>query len=558
MRKLVVAGLAAALAGAAWWATGGDTPTRTPAAGLEGPEPAVAQVEPAAAPDPAAGPSDAAQPASRSAAAAQQTAAHPMRMPCDYDLAVARIDDADDPLGVPPRPGQVPQFDPAATCRLSGRVQLRRGQAAVRIATGIDAGRRVETDEQGWFELPDLHPGRIVVRIEGDGGNVAERMIHLAVGESTPGDLLVDFTRTGRATLRLVDHVGAPLADTDLRIDGRVARTGADGRAVVDGLPLGEAWCEVVHGDHARLCQAVPVRPRDEEAEDAVLALQPGSQVEVLLDADCDPRDLLQIVVVPSIGYSGPGPELLAVPWWTWQPLAIPAGEKAYVRQLPAGRYRIVPYCNGAPQRGKVALVELPAGRMRNVRIDLGRPETEMVHVSGCDASPTIAWRTANRFQKSADDYGIDTSSAGRLGILASPGTGGLLQGDARGRVHVPAALAQHGATWCWSSCGAGFASAPQLLVPSMPGFREAVEALPGSFELELPAECAGRELRLRFEGAARKPFVVGADARIDLGELHGLWRLTLTGRDLAKPATIVVAANGRTSATFREPPAAR
>ena len=557
MKKLLVP-LFALLAAAAWWATAGEAPAPAPAAaGLEstGPEPAApsstldspaaaTQVAPAEAPAPL-----------RTRAENQRPQSHPLLVPCDWDLAVSRLDDPEDPLGVPSRPGVAPDFDPHAVCRLSGRIVAPRAAAQVRIATGIDAGRRVELDEDGWFELVDLHPGRVVVRVEGANGLVAERMVELATNGSMPDELLLDFTRPGVAALRLVDHQGKPLADTDVKVDGRMARTDSDGRARVAGLPQGEAWCEIRHGDHARRGEAVPVVVEDPDgppAQPEQIALLPGSRLEIQLDAETEPRDLLQVVVVPSLGRNAPEPALLGVPWWTWEPLAIPAGEKAWIGQLPPGRYTVVPYVNGAVQRAKRTLVDLPQGRLRNVHISLGSPDCNMVRAGACEGAATIHWRTANRYQKSADDYDLETLTTARLGLPASPGVGGVLRPDAKGIFCVPRGLYERGAQWSWSTCGAGFASAAQVFGPTMEDYRDPVEAQPGSLVVELPAMCAGGQLRLRMDGAPRPPAAVEADGRVELGELHGLWRLVLAGKGLEKPLTLHVAANGSTFVSFR------
>lgn len=558
MKRVFLLPLLAAAVGAAWWATGYEAAAPAPVVGVAAVDDAPSDgAETPLSPGGAPGlPSAKDAPKSRTQAAAQRPAVHPLRTPCDFDLSVARIDDADDPLGVPPRPGLAPMFDPSAVCRLSGRVVAPEGGAQVALATGLDAGRRVELDADGWFELGDLHPGRVLVRVEAAGGRVAERMMLLGASGSKPEELIVDFTRAGTAALRLLDHKGAPMPDTDLRLDGRVARTDATGRVRLAKAPLGEAWCEIVHGDWARRGQGVPVSADGDECAD--VALLPGAQIELQLDAQCNPRDLLQVAVVPVFGRSGPGQDIVDTPWWTYQPLAIPAGEKAWFRQLPAGRYSLVPFVNGALQRGKSVQVDVSPGRMRTAHIDLGSPECQMVRAPNCDAGAMIVWRTANRLQKCADDYEVDSLNFGYLGIPASPGIGGVAHADSRGAFCLPRSLFDFGAQWSWSTCGSGFASAPQMLVPAMPDYRESVEAQPGPLVVELPPECAGHELRVCMEGAARPPQPVGADASIDLGELHGLWRLTLRGKTLQKPATIVVSANGGTQVSFRKQPPGR
>lgn len=554
MKKLLLLTAFLLLAAVVWWTTGGDEPAPAPAA-------APADYAPQAAPpsspldSPGARAGEVAEEGpARTRAANQRPVSHPAHTPCDYDLAVSRLDDPDDPLGVPSRPGPAPDFDPQAVCRLHGRVVAPRGSAVVSMAAGLDAGRRIELDEDGWFELVDLHPGRAVVRIEGSGGMVAERLVELAADGSTPEELLVDFTRLGTAALRLVDHQGKPLAEVDVKLDGRVARTDAQGVARVAGLPLGEAWCEIRHGDHARRGESVPVLAQGAEGEPALVALLPGSRLEIQLDAEVEPRDLLQVAVVPALGRNMPEPALLGVPWWTWEPLAIPAGEKAWIAQLPPGRYTVVVFVNGAVQRSKRTLVDLPPGRMRNVHISLGRPECKLVRTGTCAGAATIHWRTANRYQKNADDYDLDGQAAARLGLPASPGVRGTLQGDAKGVFCVPRGLYERGAQWSWSTCGAGYASAAQLFGPSMDDYRDPVEALPGPVVVELPEVCAGRELRLRVDGAPRAPATVDADARVDLGELHGLWRLVLSGKELERPLILHVAANGATAVSFRRP----
>lgn len=439
-----------------------------------------------------------------------------------------------------PGPGETLDLDPLAVCVLTGRIAGVPVGTEVSIVSGVDAGRRSLLQADGSFELRALHPGRAVVRITA-ATRTAERLVELTPSASTPRALELDFSQTGTAWVRVDDHFGRPVANAQVRVDGWDRRTDADGHVRLTGAPLGDAWCEVRHGEHARLARAVPVSI--DPQHETELVLSPGAQIEVQVQAQLDERDELYIAVAPALGRAGPTELQLQVPWWSYEPLRMHAGETAWIQQLPPGRYVVVPFVNGVRfARGSV-YVDLPAGRLRTARIQLPRPEVTRIAGPACEPAPTLAWRAQDRLRKHASDFELEALAAGRLGLTASPGVAGTLAGETRGSWFVPRDLLERGAAWAWTLCRER-GSEMRLLGPSMSDYATTEPGPNGTTVVELPASCRGLQVRVCVEGREARVVNVPADGSVDLGHLSGLYRVHLSGRTVEQPLNATIAAS--------------
>ena len=461
-------------------------------------------------------------------------------VPADLELVVSKL-----VLGLPegsyaPAPGETLDMDPLAVCVLTGRIAGVPVGTEVAIVSGIDAGRRSLIQADGSFELRALHPGRAVVRISAV-TRTAERLVELTPSASTPRALELDFSQTGTAWVRVDDHFGRPVANAQVRVDGWDRRTDAEGHVRLTGAPLGDAWCEVRHGEHARLARAVPVSANPEQETELVLA--PGAQIEVQVQAQLEESDELYIAVAPTLGRSGPTETQLQVPWWSYEPLRMHAGETAWIQQLPPGRYVVVPFVNGVRYARGSVYVDLPAGRLRTARIQLVRPEVTRIAGPGCEPAPTLAWRAQDRLRKHAGDFELEPLAAGRLGLVASPGIAGALKGEARGSWFVPRDLLDRGAAWAWTLCQER-GSEMRLLGPSMSDYATLEPGALGTTVVELPASCRGLQVRVCVEGLEARVVSVPNDGSVDLGHLTGLYRVHVSGRALEQPLSTTIAAS--------------
>jgi hypothetical protein len=461
-------------------------------------------------------------------------------VPADLELVVSKL-----VLGLPegsyaPAPGETLDMDPLAVCVLTGRIAGVPVGTEVAIVSGIDAGRRSLIQADGSFELRALHPGRAVVRISAV-TRTAERLVELTPSASTPRALELDFSQTGTAWVRVDDHFGRPVANAQVRVDGWDRRTDAEGQVRLTGAPLGDAWCEVRHGEHARLARAVPVSANPEQETELVLA--PGAQIEVQVQAQLEESDELYIAVAPTLGRSGPTETQLQVPWWSYEPLRMHAGETAWIQQLPPGRYVVVPFVNGVRYARGSVYVDLPAGRLRTARIQLARPEVTRIAGPGCEPAPTLAWRTQDRLRKHANDFELEALAAGRLGLAASPGIAGAIAGETRGSWFVPRDLLDRGAAWAWTLCRER-GSEMRLLGPSMSDYATLEPGALGTTVVELPASCRGLQVRVCVEGLEARVVSVPNDGSVDLGHLTGLYRVHVSGRTLEQPLSTTIAAS--------------
>jgi hypothetical protein len=477
--------------------------------------------------------------------------AAPAPLDCEWELALTRIAlggtaDATPPAGPPPL------LDASATCSLRGRVLAPGGRATLTLRSGVDAGRRIAVGDDGAFELHDLNPGRVVVRVE-LGEEVAERMVELSPSGSAPELLELDFGATGAASLLLVDHLGNPVEDARLRLDGRELRTDAEGRARLERAPLGPAWCEASHGEHARAGFELQVGSDSSRQAEELVELAPGAHVEISAEGDWGDAELV-VVVVPSVAKAGPSDAQLAVPWWTFEPLRLARGEKHWLSQLPPGRHLVVPYLDGVRQRGKHAIVDLPVGRLRVARLVLDRPACDpLAGQAGCADGGWLAWRALDRWRRSSEDYDIEAHAAGRLGLPASIGVAGLVRGDGARRWCASRHLLERGAHLGWTICG-GRTSAGLPLEPAMQSFGDLREATAPGLVLELPPELAGAALRLRVDGGVRGALLVPSDARLELPGLHGVWRARLSGGTPATARTTLASSASPSPAGFARP----
>lgn len=511
-------------------------------------------VEPGSAPRPfelAEGASAKAADAGAAESSGRRRGAAPPPEDCRWELALTSVP-LDGAAGSPPPSGTPPALDASAECTLAGRVVSPGARATLTLRSGVDAGRGIQVGDDGSFEVRDLNPGRVVVRIEA-GRQVAERMVELSAAGSAPERLEVDFASTGSALVRVLDHLGNPLEDAPLRLDGRELRTDADGRARLERAALGSAWCEASHGEYARVGFALRVEPDSSTQVEERVELVPGAHVEIAVEGDFGDAELL-VAVVPSVAKGGPSEAQLAVPWWTFEPLRLARGDKHWLSQLPPGRHVVVPYLDGVRQRGKHAIVDLPVGRLRVARLVLDRPACDpLAGQPGCAGGGRLAWRALDRWRKSAEDYDIEAHAAGRLGLAASVGVAGLVRGDESGRWCAPRQLLERGALVGWTTCGER-ASASLQLGPAMEAFGDAPAAAAKGLVLDLPPELAGEALRLRVDGGVRGSLLVPEDARLELAELRGLWRARLSGGTPATARTTLASSTSPAPARFAGP----
>jgi hypothetical protein len=544
MKPLRVLGLLLpVLAATAWlcWPRAPRPATGMPAMAVDAPEASGSEDRPAA-----AGAAPALAGHADSSARARIAASAPAE--CEWELAMASVA-MEGAASAPPPAGTPPEFDASSDCRLAGRIVAHGARATLALRSGMDAGRRVEVGEDGTFEIHGLAPGRVVVRIEA-GPQVAERMVELSAAGSDPEWLELDFAATGSALVRVFDHLGNPVEGASLRLDGGEARTDADGRARLERAPLGRAWCEAIHGEHARRGFALQVVPESSTQVEERVELAPGSHVEIAVEGDFgDAR--LAVVVVPTVAKGGPSEAQLSVPWWTFEPLQLARGDRHWLGQLPSGRHIVVPYLDGVRQRGKHAIVDLPVGRLRVARLVLERPACDpLAGGPSCEGADRLAWRALDRWKKSAEDYELEAHSAGRLGLPASIGVAGVVRSDGSGRWCAPRHLLERGASLGWVACGER-ASTGLVLGPGLEPFGAPRPAAASGLVLQLPRELGDAWVRLRVDGAVRGALQVPPDGRLELPGLRGLWRARLAGGTPATTRTTMASSASASPALF-------
>ncbi len=184
------------------------------------------------------------------------------------------------------QPVTAPAADPVSLVlergvAVRGRVVDGRDRAPIRdarVTTGPTGGEGVLTDQDGRFTLDGLPPDEPTATIGVRARGFAFQEATLRTGTETAEDIALEPGWV--AAVRVEDEHGQPLPDTDVRARLPLAvaysnverqdfagRTGADGIAVVEGLPPGQPICFEVGSDALVPTQSPVVRAQRPEKD---------------------------------------------------------------------------------------------------------------------------------------------------------------------------------------------------------------------------------------------------------------------------------------------------
>ena len=126
--------------------------------------------------------------------------------------------------------------DPAPTATLSGVVRDAAGAviqgASVRIGTATTT-----TGADGQFELQNLPVGNVTIDISAPGFDPRSETVSLTAGTNAY-DVVLTLTPTATVSGVVTDAMGPVIQGASVRIGTRTATTGADGRFVIQNLPV--------------------------------------------------------------------------------------------------------------------------------------------------------------------------------------------------------------------------------------------------------------------------------------------------------------------------------
>ena len=264
------------------------------------------------------------------------------------------------------------RFGPAVPTR--GRTSSVRGTitregrpdptARINITAGANRGIELRCDAEGRFASGDLYPGigSIVIR---SGGDRVVRELDLAQSEQGVFDL--EFVTRPRVTGRIVAADGAPIPGARVSVDGQDTLTdsagwfGADCVASGDPLLLVEATGFVPYRESLR---------GERRTAPLELELEHGCRLTVSLaplpggDGGNDAEVYLIPMVRPFSARAGQP----SFPGQVLCPLRIPAGGSRVVEGLPATRFEVFAFHQGA--KGKPATVWVQTDRPGDVKLE--------------------------------------------------------------------------------------------------------------------------------------------------------------------------------------------
>jgi hypothetical protein len=160
---------------------------------------------------------------------------------------------------------------PRATVALTAEM----GSVGADVTMVSSMVRRGRTDEEGRFELADVVPGRYELRASGGGFQEGQRGGIEVVAGRDPEEVRLVLEKGAVLRGMVLDDAGEPVAGAavnrvvqrrspfDFGSLERGARTDADGRYRLDGLPTGAASISVEHSRHPRQVRDFVIQPGD-------------------------------------------------------------------------------------------------------------------------------------------------------------------------------------------------------------------------------------------------------------------------------------------------------
>ena len=344
----------ALLAVGAWTLFRGEPPGAP--APLPGAQPSRAQPAPEPAPDELRSVSGAAEPVA--GAAADTSVAWPVEVELELLEPAERLSgEGAEPLGS------------GRDARLRGQVTVgdRVGvPATLEFVAGLNEGRALETNAQGYFGARDLYPGVSLVRVRGPGIAGSLREVRLLRDKETL--LAVDYGAPGTVGGTVFDVAGEPLPGVEVELDGRAATTDEQGVFRYGGIPGGSDVVLVLRAEgYATQYHTIGVlAARSIDASHYKYTMEPGGSLEV--------------AVTRSAGAPGPARVLLSsgvndvrtpYAWHLLGPYEVAPGGSLRLDDLPPTRINVRVEHPGARSNPPQAMAVVRPNHVEVVRFEL-------------------------------------------------------------------------------------------------------------------------------------------------------------------------------------------
>ncbi|MFT7661978.1 MAG: hypothetical protein ACI87A_000186 [Planctomycetota bacterium] len=225
-----------------------------------------------------------------------------------------------------------PPLGSGRDARMSGQLSGSRGGPLVgdiHVIAGPNRGRMTSTEAAGRFEFVGLYPGLALVELRRSGETIARRQINLHGG--LKAHLHVAFGHYADVAGRVVDTNGEPIEGAEIRVDGRLTRSNANGRFVVADVAGGRVPIEAQAIGFARDRRLVNVRAGSSTPPDELeVRLEPEVRLQ-LTTSGANGSAPTKVWVLP--GGKAEAREKL---WPHFEAFEI-SGQLLEVRGLPAG-----------------------------------------------------------------------------------------------------------------------------------------------------------------------------------------------------------------------------
>lgn len=245
-----------------------------------------------------------------------------------------------------PRAEGLPPLGSGATARLRGRV---RGPgdfgvaATLSFEAGLNAGRTLSANSEGYFGATDLYPGLALIRVSGPGifGSLRER--RLVAGKETRFDL--SYGLLGSLGGRVFGAGGEPLEGVEVELDGHTTTTDDEGTFNLTKLSGGSDLVLLLRKEgYATYYSRIGVSAgRSIPADQHSFRMERATSLRVSIPTRAGAAGAAMVVISPADTNAS-----IDFAWHTVSPVEITPGSSVVVGGLPPKRVSVRVYHRGA------------------------------------------------------------------------------------------------------------------------------------------------------------------------------------------------------------------
>ena len=291
--------------------------------------------------------------------------------PVDLELELLR------PFEGPTAPGVAPRGS-GRNARLTGRVQGAEGvgvPATLTFVAGLNAGRVLSANAEGWFGATDLYPGLALVRVEGPRIPGSLREVRLAQGQEAR--LVLAYGLPGAVGGTVFGDGEEPLEGAEVELDGQRTTTNAAGQFSFTAVAGGTDVVLVLRKEGFASLQArIGVAAgRTLPPDHYRFRLERGASLELVLPMPAGAPGPAMVVLTPAtsqgVSTSAASQVRTRYAWSRLGPYEVVPGASLVLHDLPPTRVAVRVYHRGAQAKPPQAVAFLRPGHVERVEIRL-------------------------------------------------------------------------------------------------------------------------------------------------------------------------------------------